>query len=695
MNTHPLLRRAIVGLMCGLGALAAASAWADEGMWTLDNLPRALLKQRYGFEPTQAWLDKVMRASARIPGCSASFVSPDGLVMTNHHCAERCVGQLSTPDNDRVAKGFLARERGQEQRCPEMELNRLENITDVTEVMNAATAGKQGAAYQAAEDATRARLTRECRGSDAESTRCDLVTLYRGGRYQLYKYRRYSDVRLVWVPEFSVAQFGGDPDNFNFPRWSLDTTFLRAYEGGQPAKVADYFRFKVAGAEPGELTLVPGHPGNTQRQLTVAQLEALRDRLALQVLPSLSESRGALLQYGRQDAESHRLADGALQGVENGLKVIRGELEALSDRSLMETKRRAEQQLREFVAARPELKARVGDPWVDIEKATRAARAIGTEYSMIEMGQAFGSSLFQQARVLVRGAAERGKPNGERLREFVDTNLPQIEQRLRSPAPVYPAFEQARLTWSLNRLRSTLGADDATVKLVLGRRTPEQVAQALVSGSKLAQPAERLRLWNGGQAAIEQSDDPFIQLVRKLEPTARALRQRYEGEVQAVEREAAQRVAIASFAQTGPGVYPDATFSLRLSFGSVKGWEENGRKIGPYTDVAGLYARATGEDPFALPPSWVAAQGQLQGSQRFNFVTDNDIIGGNSGSPVINREAEIVGLAFDGNMPSIGGAFFFDDKLNRMVGLHSGAIVEALRKVYRADGLLQELLGKP
>jgi hypothetical protein len=697
MPTSPVssLRRwAASAAAAALLSLPALSSMAAEGMWTLDNLPLAAMKARYGFSPDAAWVDRVMRSSARLAGgCSASFVSPQGLVMTNHHCAIGCVQQLSSPQQDRVAEGFLARERSQELRCPEAEINRLEAIVDVTAPMKAATAGKSGTAFQAAQDAESARLTKDCRGPDAETVRCDLVTLYHGGQYQLYRYHRYSDVRLVWAPEEPIAAFGGDPDNFNFPRFDLDVTMLRVYEGGQPAAIKDWFRFKPEGAQPGELTLVTGHPGSTERQLTVAQLERLRDDMALQRLPYLSELRGVLLQYAKGGPEPRRLAATRLAGVENSLKVVRGELEALSDPLLMATKRREEQALKDFVAARPELSRQVGDPWSAIARAQQVRRDTDVEFGLIEYGSGFSARYFGLARTLVRGAAERARPNAERLREFSDTALPQIEQRLRSPAPLYPEFERNLLEWSLTRMRSVLGADHALVQQVLGRRSPEQVAAALVEGTRLAEPAERLRLWQGGQAAIDQSDDPFIRLALAIDPAARALRRRHEAEVQSVEREAAQRVAAAGFARTGRDAYPDATFTLRLSYGEVQGWEVRGQPVPPYTDVAGLYRRATGEAPFALPPSWLAAQGRLDPAQRFNLVTTNDIIGGNSGSPMINRQGEIVGLVFDGNIESLGGAYSFDERVNRAVSVHSGIITESLRRVYGADALLQELLG--
>ena len=678
-----------------LAVAVATPARAAEGMWTLDNLPRAQLQQRYGFTPDAAWVDTMMRASARLGGgCSASFVSPDGLVMTNHHCITRCVEQLSTATNNRMADGFLARARSDELRCPGMEVNRLEAITDVTETVRAATAGLQGAAFQSAQDAVFAQLTSSCQGTNAETVRCDMVTLYRGGQYQLYKYHRFSDVRLAWAPEEAIAAFGGDPDNFNFPRFCLDIGLLRVYEAGKPAVVRDFFRFKPAGAEPGELVFSVGTPGMTQRLLTVAQLEALRDSTALNNLPALAESRGFMLQMARSsDPDLKRLAMGALQGIENGLKVTQGRLQALMDPALLDRKRQSERALQDFVAARPELQARVGDAWGDIARAQRVKRNLEAEMGLLEEGRAFGTAYFQTARTLVRGAVERSKPNGQRLREFNDSSLPQIEARLRARVPVSPAFETARLSWTLNRMRSVLGADAPLVKQVLGKQSPEQLAQALVGGTKLGELAERQRLWAGGLAAVEQSDDPFIKLALALEPQARVVRARYEAEVAAVEREAAQRIAVASFAQSGTSTYPDATFSLRVSYGDVQGWVEKGVPVPPFTTIAGLFERATGAAPYALPAAWLEAQPRLNTAQRMNFVATLDTIGGNSGSPVLNRQGQIVGLLFDGNMASLRDAFHYNETANRSVMVHPGVIVEALRTVYRADALLAELLG--
>ncbi len=690
------LARAGAAAAVWLGLLAGPPAQAAEGMWPLDALPRAQMQQRYGFEPGPGFVDKLMQGSARLGGgCSGSFVSAEGLVLTNHHCITRCLGQLSSAAANRLQDGFVARSRAQELRCPDLEITRLESITDVTAQLRAATAGKQGADFQAAEDALRARLTRECRAGAEDTTRCDLVLLYRGGLAQLYKYRLFSDVRLVWAPEEAIAAFGGDPDNFNFPRWCLDAALLRVYEGGAPAVLRQHLRLQPAGAQAGELVFSSGHPGGTDRQMTTAQLQTLRDELAQNRLPQLAELRGVMLQAARGEGEQRRFALAALQGVENSIKVVGGQLQALLDPALLASKRQAEDELRAFVAARPELTRRVGDPWADIARAQAARRELQALHGLIEDGRAFSGDLFSHARTLVRAAAERPRPDAERLREYSDASLPRLQRRLLAAVPHDPAFEELRLAWSLNRLRSVLGPDDPWVQRVLGRLSPQDRARQLVQGTRMADAAERQRLWQGGAAALAQSDDPFIVLARSIDDAARALRQRFESEVLAVERQAAQRLALAAFERGGPALYPDATGTLRLSYGEVSAVPERGRVVPPFTDLRGLAARATGASPFALPGTWQAALPRLDPAQRLNLSASLDIIGGNSGSPLLNRQGEVVGLVFDGNLGSLGGAFSYDERVNRAIAVHSGAIVEALRSVYAAPGLVAELLPAP
>ena len=689
-------RRGLAVLAGLAGCALCVAAGAAEGMWTLDHLPDEAMRARYGFAPEAAWVQRAMQASLRLSnGCSGSFVSADGLVLSNHHCVAACVEQLSAAGRDRLAEGFLARGRDAELRCPEIELLRLERITDVTPALRQATAGLEGPAYRAAQDAARARLTAECRGRDVETVQCELVTLYQGGAYQLYRYRRYADVRLVWAPEDAIAGFGGDPDNFNFPRYCLDAALLRAYEHGRPVAVREFLRVRPEGPQPGEPLFVTGHPGQTERLYTVAQLEAERERIGQLALPLLSEQRGLLLQYARGGEEPARVSATQLASVENTLKVLRGELQALSDPALMAAKREDERALRDDVAQRAGASGEARDAWAQIERAQSVEAQLRLEYRLLERRAAFQSRYFEHARRLVRAAAERAKPDAERLREYSENELPQREQELRSAAPISPDLERTTLGWSLAKLREALGQDDPLVQQVLGRETPDALAARLVSATRLGDPAERLRLWQGGVAAVAASDDPFIALARQVDDAARAVRERFENEVQAVERKAQERIAAARFARTGTSAYPDATFTLRLSYGEVQGWTVRGRPVAPYTEVAGLYRRATGAEPFALPASWRDAQPRLDPAQRFNFVTTHDIAGGNSGSPMLDRAGRLVGLVFDGNLESLGGAYAYDERVNRAVSVHPGLIVQALRTVYGAAFLADELGGRP
>ena len=678
-------------------AVCSLPLHAAEGMWTLDNLPKAAIAKKYGFTPDDVWVDKVMKSSARLAGgCSGSFVSKDGLVLTNHHCVNSCVQQLSNAKKDYIKDGFLAKQRDDELRCPEIEINRLEQITDVTKTVGAATQGKTGEAYAKAQKAEKARLEAECAGTDKDRSRCEVVELYHGGQYHLYRYHRFQDVRLAFAPELAIAFFGGDPDNFNFPRYDLDMALLRVYEGGKPAAVKDFFPFKPEGLQEGELSFVTGHPGSTQRQLTVAQLELLRDVALPQRLFLASEYRGLLHRYRQEGEEQSRIAQADLFSYENSIKARKGMLEALQDPEVFAFKRKEEAALRAYVAKNAKLKAQYGDVWDAVAKAQTTLRNIYWPYRMVEVGNGFSSDHFAIARTLVRGGEERAKPNAERLAEFGDARLPQVQQGLLSTAPIYPEYEQVKLAFSLTKLREYLGPDHPVVKTVLGKESPEAVAKRLVEGTKLSDVDARKKLWEGGKAAVDASKDPFIALVRAIDGEARALRSTYETQVKAVEDQNAEKIAAVRFAMQGASVYPDATFTLRLSYGEVKGWEERGKAVAPFTTVAGAFDRHTGFDPFALPDSWFKArdQGALKLDQRFNFVTTNDIIGGNSGSPLINKDAQVVGLAFDGNIHSLGGAYWFDERVNRTVAVHSGAIVEALRTIYGAGFLADELTGK-
>lgn len=678
-------------------ALAAGPALADEGMWTYDIFPSAKVQEAYGFAPTRAWLDEARLASARLAnGCSASFVSPEGLVLTNHHCVHACVEHLSTAERDLVERGYLARSRAEELRCPAMEVNQLAKITDVTDRIARATKGKEGKAYAEALQAEIARLEKGCAKSDR--VRCDVVTLYGGGQYHLYEYRRFQDVRLVFAPELASAFFGGDPDNFTFPRYNFDVAFLRVWEDGKPAKTRNWFRWSEKGAQEGELVFVSGHPGRTSRLLTVSQLEFERDVALPERLLYLAELRGILLEFGRRGPEQKRIALTDLFAVENSLKALRGRHEALLDPALFGQLAGRERELRRWVEQEPERKAAWGTAWDEIAEAQGRLRNLYDEYlyaegtgRVLRQPRGIMGDLFALARGLVRAAEERSKPDEKRLREFTDANLPALEAQLFSEAPIYPELEYVKLSFSLRKLREELGTDHPFVRKVLGKHAPEDLARQLVEGTKLADVSFRRSLYAGGAEAIAASTDPMIVLARTVDPDARAVRARYEQEVDAVQQRAGQQIARARFAALGTSTYPDATFTLRLSYGAVEGYEEKGERIAPITRVAGLYERATGSDPYALPPSWLRAKEKLDLDTPMNFASTNDIIGGNSGSPVINRNHEIVGLVFDGNIQSLGGEYGFDPATNRAVSVHSQVILEALDKVYGADSLLQEI----
>jgi hypothetical protein len=662
----------------------------DEGMWTFNAFPKDRVNERYGFRPSDAWLENVRLSSVRLAGgCSGSFVSERGLVMTNHHCAHECIEQLSSAEKDLVAKGHLAATASAELRCPDVEINQLVSITDVTARMRKASAELTGEAFTQAQTAETARIEKECQTS--AELRCEVVTLFHGGVYDLYRYRRHQDVRLVFAPEFAIAFFGGDPDNFEFPRYDLDVAFLRVYAGGKPLQTRNFFRWSPHGAEEGALTFVSGHPGGTDRQLTVAQLAYQRDVALVDRLVRSSELRGLVTGFQLLGAEQKRISNATLFYVENGIKVYRGRLDALRDERFFAQKVAEEQALKDAVAKDPALAKKVLPAWDAIARATARLREIRVPYTYVEDKAGFAGELFYHARTLLRGAEELPKPNERRFTEFSESALPALLATLYSPAPIHPELERLRLAHGLTKLREHLGTDHPIVKKVLGASSPEEVAARAVNGSKLGDAAVRKALWGGGAKAIAASDDPMIALARLVEPDARAIRKVYEDEVDAVVKKNQELIAEARFATQGRTAYPDATFTLRLSYGQVKGWTESGRTVPPFTTFAGAFERHTGRDPFALPPSWLEAKDEVDPATRFNLVTTNDIIGGNSGSPMIDARAQIVGLVFDGNIHSLGGNYGFDEAVNRTVAVHSDAILEALTNVYGAKRLVEEL----
>lgn len=673
-----------------LGALLLApSAQADEGMWTYDNFPSDRLKRTHGFAPDATWLKRARLSSVRLAGgCSGSFVSEQGLVMTNHHCAHACIEQLSNDRKDLVERGFYAKTLKREQQCPAMEINQLIEISDVTERINQATKGKTGSEFHEARKAEKAKVEKACATDD--NLRCDVVTLYRGGRYKLYKYKRFQDVRLVFAPELDIAFFGGDPDNFNFPRYVLDAAFLRVYEDGKPLKTEHYFKWSKGGAKKDELVFVSGHPGRTNRLQTVAQLEYQRDVYLPNRLFNLAEKRGVLTAFSQRSKKAERIAKTPLFYTENSFKALRGMHQALLDKAFFGSKVQAERALRKKIAADPALEKKYSGTFGAIESAQAKIRNLRDDLNFKEYHGGYGSKLLRSAIALVRYAEEREKPNGKRLREFSDARLPQLKARMLSKAPIYPQLEIEMMTFSLTKMREILGPDDPFVKKALGKESPRALAKRLVRRTGLRRVGARKRLWEGGAAAINKSKDPMIAFAKLIDADGRAIRKAYE-EVSSVLDKNAELLAQARFAVLGTGTYPDATFTLRLSFGQVKGFEHRGKMVQPFTQIQGAFERATGQDPFALPRSWIRKKGKLDLATRMNFVTTNDIIGGNSGSPTFNKDLEIVGLIFDGNIYSLGGDYGFDAKVNRAVSVHSELIAEALGKIYGAGRILKEL----
>lgn len=696
MERYSLLYR---WLRCSLLSyiLVANSLLADEGMWVFNNVPKAQLKQRYGFEPGDEWLEHLRMSSVRFNnGGSGSFVSANGLVMTNHHVAADCLQKLSSGGKDFVQDGFYAPSRQQEAKCPDLELNVLTAIEDVTAHVNQAAKPEMDAAQTfASQRGAMSTLEKDC--ASATSLRCDVVTLYQGAIYNLYKYKKYTDVRLVFAPEYDTAFFGGDPDNFTYPRYNLDVAFLRVYENDQPASIRHFLIWSPDGAHDGDLIFVSGHPGTTNRMNTLARLEYLRDKGYPFILGFLTRRRELLEHFSQQSVENARIAKKDLFSIENSLKALTGELAGLRDPVLMSKKAAAEKTLRAAVATDSKKQAAYGGAWDAIAKAQKELVQFYRERALFEGAVAFDSELFEIARTLVRLVAEKQKPNTERLREYRESNLPSLELELFSPAPIYEPLERAKLTDSLAYMSEQLGQDHALVKKVLDGKTSQQLAQEAVSKTLLKDVSVRKKLADEGAKAIEASTDPMIQLALRIDQDSRALRKRYEDHVQGVERANYALVAKAIFELKGTSTYPDATFTLRVSYGTVKGYQENGKPIGPFTNFNGFYERSAQHEnkpPYQLTKRWVERKSKLDLATPFNFVSTADIIGGNSGSPVVNRRAELVGLIFDGNIHSLVWNFLFDDERGRAIAVHSQGILEALNKIYEVEELVRELQRK-
>ena len=663
-------------------------------MWLFNNPPKKLLKEKYGFEPSDAWFEHLQHSSVRFnSGGSGSFVSSDGLVLTNHHVGADALQKLSSKDKNYLATGFYAKTRAEEVKCLDLELNVLMSIEDVTDRVNAAVPAR--ATLAEAEKARRAIMnTLEQESLEKTGLRSDVITLYQGGLYHLYRFKKYTDVRLVFAPEQAIAFFGGDPDNFEYPRYDLDVCFFRVYENGKPAKIEHYLKWCHPGAADGELVFVSGHPGKTDRLDTVAHLEFLRDVALPGVLQRLMRREVLLRSYSERGDENARRAEEELFTIQNSRKAQVGRLAGLQDPAVMGAKQADEKKLRDAVQRDPKLREAAGPAWNDVAAAVGTLKGIRKNVILLEQSEAFHSHLFHIARTLVRMAEEDAKPNADRLREYRQSNRESLDQQLFSEAPIYNDLETITLADSLSFYMEQVGADDSLLQKVLAGKSPRDRAAELIQGTDLKDVAVRKKLAKGGKAAIDASADPMIRLARLVDPPARDVRRVLEQQVDEPMRQAYAKIAKARFAIAGTDMYPDATFTLRLAYGVVRGYTELGQQMPPWTTLGGAYRHADdhhNREPFNLPPRWLEGKDRLRLDTPFNFVSTADIIGGNSGSPVVNRRGEFVGIIFDGNLESLVWDFIFTEKDGRAIAVHAAGIEESLRKLYGAAALADEL----
>lgn len=687
MRLTPALAAALLTLAAG------SAARAEEGMWTFDNFPIARANATLGTNIDQAWLDRVRLSSVKFGGCSAGVVSAEGLVMTNNHCVATCVANLSTQAVNYAETGFTPRTREEERKCPGGTAEILTDITDVTGRMHAAGAGLDGQAFTRARDAEAGRIEQEACGGDA-AKRCQVVSLYRGGQFKLYTYKKYTDVRLAFAPEDRAATFGGDLDNFSFPRFAIDAAFIRLYENDAPAATPTHFVWNASQPVEGTPVFVTGSPGATQRLLTQDQLFTIRDVVLPMDQLLASELRGRLIRYAAESETRAFEAMDPIVGLENTYKRGLGRMRALTDPGFMAMKAGQEADFR----ARAEAGAGDSNPWTTLSAAQPIVRDLYPAMALLEGGTgmgttpvAGGSQLFSWARTLVRGAQERAKPSAERLPEYADSRLSGVQSGLFAERPVYPGLEQVRMEWWLSKTREWLTVDDPRVRGLLGQESPEQLSARLIEGTTLADPAVRRALWEGGLAAVEASQDPLIQYLLSIQDETRAIRSEWEEKVQAPTDRASERLSTLRFQAYGDSVYPDATGTLRLTYGKIEGSDVPGQRWGPFTTFDGLWDRATGAPPFDVAPQLLAARGRIDGDTVMNMTLSSDTIGGSSGSPVVNAAGEILGANFDSTVLTQRNAYGYDRNVNRSVIVTTGAVTVALRDVYGMDGLVREL----
>ena len=686
------MRRLLIGTATALVGLVGAGAalHAEEGMWTFDNFPIARANQILGTRIDQDWLDRVRLSSVRFGGCSAGIVSPDGLVLTNNHCVATCVANLSTAARNYATTGFTPARREDEPRCPGGLAEVLIAISDVTPRMRAAGANLSGEAFTAARGAEAGRIETAACGTDA-TRRCTVVSLYRGGQFKLYVYRLYNDVRLAFAPEDRAATFGGDPDNFSFPRFAIDAAFIRLYENNRPASTPTHFKWNPAPPKEGEPVFVSGSPGATQRLLTQDQLMTVRDVILPLDQLITSELRGRLLQFGAQGSDEAFIATDPLYTLENNYKRFLGRMRALVDPEFMGRRGREEAEFRTRLSGDAVLSRRFGDPWADLAAVQPKQRELYPAYSLLEGRTGGGSTLFGLAMTLVRAAQERAKPSDQRLPEYTDSRLGGVQARLFAERPVYRSLERLQVEWWLSKTREWLTADDPRVKILLGKESPEGLAARLITQTKLDDLATRRALWQGGLAAIQASTDPLIQYALSIQSPTRAIRREWDELVQGPTDRASERLADARFAIYGDSVYPDATGTLRLTYGKVEGSNVPGQRFGPFTTFGGLWERATGAPPFDVAPKLLAAKARIDPNAVLDMTLSTDTIGGSSGSPAINAAGEIIGANFDSTVLTQRNAYGYDRAVNRSIIVTAAAVTTALRDVYGMSSLLTEL----
>lgn len=667
---------------------------ADEGMWTFDDFPQARAEQALGIRLDRPWLDHLQAATVRLTsGCSGAAVSHQGLVLTNQHCVLGCAQSLSTQQNDYVQDGFLTRGKGEERNCPGVQAEILNQITDITNPVFDASAGKIGDAFVVARQSVFNSFERSLCGGDPRY-RCQVIGFFGGGQFKIYKYRVYRDVRLAFAPEYAIGFFGGDPDNFSFPRYALDGAFLRLYEDGMPAILPDWLTWSTAAPKAGQPVFVSGSPGATDRALTVAQLETQRDIAIPISIAQHVALRARLAAFAAQGAQQQRIVAEAMFVQDNDLKLIRGRSEALDSAPFMEARRGEETALRARVTVDAKLAAQIGDPWAEITALQKDYADQFIVWRQIESGAGGGSRLFSYARQIVRGVTERVKPSPQRLPEFADARLSLTRKALLDDQVTYPELEALYLRTWLEETQKGLGPGTLVTAAMLGGKTPLALAKRLIAGTGLADPAYRQALWDGGPAGLAASTDPMIVYVRSTDPLSRAARDVWENQIIGPTDRASLRIAQVRFVTKGGVLYPDATYSPRLSYGRVMGWTEGQAAVGPFTSIEGMFGHAGAQEPFRLPPDWLSARASLSSGTVLNFVTTNDITGGNSGSPIVDAKGRIIGAAFDGNLASIAGDFVYDGAANRTVAVSTAAIIEALKKVYHRDDLVAELEGR-